>query len=298
MTTKVLDTLLMPKLTLESKTFFGMSSILRMELTYTDSATRKKLSSFLNEPIFTLANLDKKYRSVNYLEKMGLIEDTRDQKGKGWRKLGLSEYIYVSILLELRKYGLKSNSLKSFKTIFDKHSAHSIYAVLSGHEVTMIFKPDGFCALLDPTFLGIYETEDPYFSEVTPRRNAGEIQLKLSYFVAKALSLIGKPTPTIHYSFAKNADLSQEMQRLKEYEKRLLGQINQLDPKNDERLLIRRLKDGEFLLSHSKAMPNTDLPLSNLSALVDEDFCNLNVVKRDGKVVRLEKTHTEKLSTA
>lgn len=297
MSTKVLDTLLMPRLTPEVKIFFGMSSLVQAGFRHASPDVEKKIDTFLNEPIFTLSDLGKKYRTINYLEETGLIDDTRNQKGKGWRKLGLAEYIYITVLLELRRYGLKSNHLKHFKSLYDEHFIYAIFAVLAGHEVTMIFKPDGFCALLDPTFLSIYEEEDEYFADMTPKRGAGEIQLKLSFFTSNALSLIGKPTPVIHYSSAKGQIASGELEQLKEYEKKLLADIKKLDHAKNETLLIKRLKDESLLLKYGGSVPSDNDFASKLSTLVDENFCDLTLVKRDGKVANLELARTEKIST-
>jgi hypothetical protein len=297
MSLKVLNTLLMPRFTADTKTFFGMSSIIKMGLRHTDSEVKSRINTFLTEPIFTVSDLDKQYRIISYLDKTGLIDDTRSEKGKGWRKLGLSEYIYISILLELRKYGLKSDCLKQFKSLYDEYFTYAIYAVLAGHEVTIIFKHDGFCALLDPTFLSIYEEEDRRFKTVTPQRGAGEIQLKLSHFVSNALLLIGKPAPIIQHSFAKSISVSKELKKLREYEKKLLIKIRQLEHTKDEELFIKRLYDGSLLIKHGESLPGDDDFVSKLSALVEEDFCDLNFVKRDGKAAHLEITRTEKLST-
>lgn len=296
---KVLDTLLMPRLAPEVKTFFGMSSLIQSGLRTTDPGVEQKIDKLLNEPLFTLSDLGKKYRTINYLEQTGLIDDTRGQKGKGWRKLGLSEYIYISILLELRRYGLKSDHLKHFKSLYDEYFILAIFAVLAGHEITMIFKPNGFCALLDPTFLSIYEEEDERFMDITPRRDAGEIQLKLSYFTSNALALINKPTPVIHYSYAKSASaaMAQELEQLKEYEKKLLAKIKQLDPDKDEHLLIKRLHDESLVIKHGQRLPNDSYLASQLNSLVEEGFCDLRFVKRDGKAADLVKERTEKLST-
>lgn len=298
MSTKVLDTLLMPRLSPEVKTFFGMSSLVQTGFRHTSPEVEKKIDTFLNEPVFTMSDLGKKYRTINYLEHTGLIDDTRDQKGKGWRKLGLSEYIYISILLELRRYGLKSDHLKHFKSLYDEYFILAIFAVLAGHEITMIFKPNGFCAILDPTFLSIYEEEDERFMDITPRRNAGEIQLKLSYFTSNALALINKPTPVIHYSYAKSASAAmvQELEQLKEYEKQLLKEIEQLDYSKDEHLLVQRLKDRTLLIKRGERLPNDSDLASQLNSLVDEGFCDLKVTKRDGKVVDLVQTNAKKLN--
>lgn len=298
MSTKVLDTLLMPRLSPEVKTFFGMSSLVQTGFRHTSPEVEKKIDTFLNEPVFTMSDLGKKYRTINYLEHTGLIDDTRDQKGKGWRKLGLSEYIYISILLELRRYGLKSDHLKHFKSLYDEYFILAIFAVLAGHEITMIFKPNGFCALLDPTFLSIYEEEDERFMDITPRRDAGEIQLKLSYFTSNALALINKPTPVIHYSYAKSASaaMTQELEQLKEYEKQLLKEVGQLDHSKDEHLLVQRLKDRTLLIKRGERLPNDSELASQLNSLVDEGFCDLKVTKRDGKVVDLVQTNAKKLN--
>ncbi|NCC20268.1 hypothetical protein EOM33_04360 [Candidatus Saccharibacteria bacterium] len=295
---KTLDTLLMPRLAPDVKTFFGMSSLIKSGLRTTDPGVEQKIDKLLNEPLFTLSDLDKKYRTINYLEQTGLIDDTRGEKGKGWRKLGLSEYIYISILLELRKYGLKSNHLKHFKSLYDEYFILAIFAVLAGHEITMIFKPNGFCALLDPTFLSIYEEEDERFMDITPRRDAGEIQLKLSYFTSNALALINKPTPVIHYSYAKSAStaMAQKIEALREYEKQLLKEVEQLDYSKDEHLLVQRLKDRTLLIKRGERLPNDSDLASQLNSLVDEGFCDLKVTKRDGKVVDLVQTNAKKLN--
>ncbi len=145
--------------------------------------------------------------------------------------------------------------------------------------------------------MSIYEEEDDYFTNVTPKRGAGEIQLKLSYFTSNALSLIGKPTPAIHYSFAKGKIASGELEQLKDYEKKVLADIKKLDHAKNETLLIKRLKDESLLLKYSGNLPNDNDFASKLSTLVDEDFCDLTLVKRDGKVANLGLARTEKLST-
>ena len=294
---KVLDTLLMPRLATDAKTFFGMSSLLRYSLRTTDSDVKQRINKLLNEPLFTLSDLDKKYRAINYLEKTGLIDDTRGQKGRGWRKLGLSEYIYITVLLELRKYGLKSDHLKHFKALYDEHFTFALLAVLAGHEVTMIFKSDGFCALLDPTFLSIYEEEDEPFVGTTPQRTAGEIQLKLSYFTSNALTLINKPTPDIQYSYAKSksAPIIQVIKALKEHEKQLLEYVEELGCSNDEHLLIKRQSDNTLILKRGQRLPTNSELASQLNSLVDEGFCDLKIAKRNGKVADLVQRTTVKL---
>lgn len=133
--------------------------------------------------------------------------------------------------------------------------------------------------------------------DVTPRRNAGEIQLKLSHFTSNALALINKPTPEIQYSYAKSKSIStiQEIKALKEYEKQLLEQVEKLGHSKDEYLLISRLKDDTLILKYGERLPTNSELASQLNSLVDEGFCDLNITKRDGKVVNLVQRTTMKL---
>lgn len=291
---RILDTLLMPQLDPGTKTFFGMSSILRRALETTDEKVNDKVNTFLQKPLFRMSDLDKKYRIINYLEKTNLINDRRDNKGTGWRNLGFAEYIYISILLELRKYGLKSDQLEHFKRLYEEYSVYVIFAVLAGHEITMIFKTDGFCAFLDPTFLGIYEEEDEYFKNITPSRGAGEIQLKLSYFVSNALSLISKPAPSIEYSLAKSKSESDQLSYLKKYEQRILQAVSDLPVGKD--LNIRQLEDDSILLKIKEDISVDSELADKLSALVDGDYFDLIGKVRERKVVHLVKEKAKKIT--
>ena len=69
MFTKALDTLLMPRLADDVKTFFGMSSLIQCSLRTTDSDVKQRINKLLNEPLFTLSDLGKRYRAINYLER-------------------------------------------------------------------------------------------------------------------------------------------------------------------------------------------------------------------------------------
>ncbi|HMQ95942.1 MAG TPA: hypothetical protein PKD19_01855 [Candidatus Saccharibacteria bacterium] len=291
----VLDSLLLPKITEDTKSFFGMSSIVKSGIKHTNKKTKDKIDTFLNEPLFRVSDLGKKYRTINYLEATGLINDARDQKGVGWRKLGLSEYVYISVLLELRRYGLKSDVLKNFKELYEEYSLYALFAILAGHEVIMIFKPNGFCAMLDPTFLGLYEDES-FLPDVIPRRDNGEIQLKLSVFTSYALGLIGKPKPMIQYSLPINRS-NPTSGGLKKYEKKLLEATKNLEHGEGKSITLRRLKDNSILLGYSGNMSVDNEIVQSLSSLVDEGYCDLTVSLKDRKVVSLKKNYTEKLET-
>ena len=90
--------------------------------------------------------------------------------------------------------------------------------------------------------------------------------------------------------------MAQELEQLKEHEKKLLAKIKQLNPDKNEQLLIKRLRDESLLIKHGQHLPNDSDLASQLSSLVEEDFCDLRFVQRDGKVAALVQERTEKLS--
>lgn len=90
--------------------------------------------------------------------------------------------------------------------------------------------------------------------------------------------------------------MAQELEQLKEYEKQLLKEVEQLDHSKDEHLLVQRLKDRTLLIKRGERLPNDSELASQLNSLVDEGFCDLNVKKRDGKVVDLVQTNAKKFN--
>ncbi len=82
---------------------------------------RKKSSrffSFLSEEQFTIKDTGIKYRVINHWSQQGLLRDSRDDKGTGWRKFSFIDVTWLKILSELRAFGLSLDKIKvAFKTI-------------------------------------------------------------------------------------------------------------------------------------------------------------------------------------
>lgn len=57
----------------------------------------------------------KTYRVINSWESSGLLDDTREQEGLGWRKFSTSDIAWIMIISKLREFGLSIEKIKKTK---------------------------------------------------------------------------------------------------------------------------------------------------------------------------------------
>ena len=74
-----------------------------------------KLLLKLREPTFLKTQLDIVYSDFDNWERHGLIESNATQEKSKWRKFSYTEYVWLKIIEELRKYGISFKIIKLFK---------------------------------------------------------------------------------------------------------------------------------------------------------------------------------------
>lgn len=80
---------------------------------------RSGISKFLNEKRFTMKDTDSSYRVINHWFTQGLLGDDVRESDKGWRKFSVVDLVWLTIIRELREYGLSLEKIKkSYKTAF------------------------------------------------------------------------------------------------------------------------------------------------------------------------------------
>ncbi len=55
------------------------------------------------------------YRTINYWEQVGLLDDQRTEQGHGWRKFSIIDIAFISLITHLRNIGLSIDVLKNTK---------------------------------------------------------------------------------------------------------------------------------------------------------------------------------------
>ena len=78
----------------------------------------KKLT---NEPKFNLNKQVHSSKNITMWENYGLLKDNRQFKNEnnlisGWKKHSFSQYVWIKIISELKKFGLKNNHIMKIKT--------------------------------------------------------------------------------------------------------------------------------------------------------------------------------------
>lgn len=259
------------------------------------SGNTKKLRSIFYSSIFRTSDLGSSYRFINNLEAVGLLPNRRRNENSGWRKLNWVEHVYVLIVAELRKYGFKTDAIMPFASAFlDKTNNVALISMLSvmrGIEITLIFKHDGTCAILDPVHVGFYESETLKGTGIVPNRSSGEVQLKLSYFINKLWTNIGLKPIEIEYFFGKQQASNSIVSSLSETEKEAVLRTRGLA--KGEKLSLRRKSQKEILFDQESFVEMNDEAAAQLIAWVDGDFGNVSGSVRDGKAQGLRKTKSD-----
>lgn len=76
------------------------------------------IKEFLNEQRYTIGDEAISSRVLKHWHDIKIVEDNRP-KGKGWRKFSLSEVVWISIVSQLRNFGLDLNKIKQVKKYLD-----------------------------------------------------------------------------------------------------------------------------------------------------------------------------------
>jgi len=72
----------------------------------------KSLVDKLQKSRFTVKDSDATHRLVNHWTENGILDDTREDKGKGWRKSSAVDIVWIQILVALRRFGMPLKALK------------------------------------------------------------------------------------------------------------------------------------------------------------------------------------------
>ena len=82
--------------------------------------TRKKLAKVWTEPRIGLRSENATYRFINYLDETGLLPDSRNGNKAGWRKFSIRDYIYLDIVVALRKFNVKAEQIRPVFEVFSQ----------------------------------------------------------------------------------------------------------------------------------------------------------------------------------
>jgi DNA-binding transcriptional MerR regulator len=80
-----------------------------------------KIKEFLNEYRYTIGDESISSRVLKHWHDEGIIDDNRVEN-KGWRKFSISEIIWISIVVKLRRFGVDLKKIKKVKHHLDLYN--------------------------------------------------------------------------------------------------------------------------------------------------------------------------------
>ena len=229
------------------------------------------------------------YRFINYLTETGLLDDRRDTTGVGWRKFSFIEIVYINTVIALRKFGVKAEVIKPIYNFFSKQydpaeENHTIYglmwlevmvAIACGCEIELLVDSENKVMILDPQYMSIFGTQ----------ATDGTLRISLSTMVNQTRKQFG----------LSELEMTSHFGKLPLSEAETSTVLNMRDLREgQERISIKRTKGGKLHVGQEKIVDADDSNFAEkIAELMKDDFADVQLVKRNGKVVNVKQTKSE-----
>lgn len=249
---------------------------------------KANIVEFLNKKQFTASDTPLSYRQINTLDEDKLLDNSRKNK-KGWRKFSFKELIYILIVAEVKKFGVKHEQLhKLWHAFFGDQEDHKGYAELAlgcvfGHtQIILTVDSAGDVVFYDPNSYILFSSWE----------HKPLLTLELNSFVNSLLNGIRRNSFIPKFTvFSESFKRSEQI--LKPKEEELLKIIR------DEQFSAIRIKkkNGEIEVVYAEKTKNAGnfTPQELLEIIHKKDFQDISIVQRDGKIVNLKVEEAYKL---
>ncbi|MBR3263887.1 hypothetical protein IKF94_01460 [Candidatus Saccharibacteria bacterium] len=248
-----------------------------------------------HERLININRLNISSRSINYYESIDLIQDPRNDVGRGWRRFTYIEAVYLLIVRELRRYGIDTSFIKTFYDSFlkkdDSLFTDAILLVHLGYTITITIEPNGTEHILSARELA--ERSD---GSEPP---ASEIRLNLASFVYWADCLLGGHVPLqldpylwLDDKARNDKDLGALREDWCEQEKMLVDRFRQTA--SGESFMVKRTLKGETYTEYNRPI-KIDRKLEESLADIAGDYGEVIIKMSGRRAVRGSVKKTTKL---
>lgn len=258
-----------------------------------EAIKKYKLDYAFNYKFYTVDDTPLTYRQIFVLDTDKLLDKSREEKS-GWRRFSFKELIYFAILVEFKKFGIEHKKLTQLRDSFfstrrlkDSQSLNmidsslAITCALGGIEITLMTDSDGNITYFDHANSILFnKTDKPV------------IRLSLNYYIDKLVaSIISEKIPVV--DSLKELLNSGVMASKTEKEEKLLEIIR------DNAFSVVKVKkiNGEISIVYAeKYGTEGNIGTKELERLIEsKDFQNIELIRRDGKIVNYKIEETFKL---
>jgi hypothetical protein len=243
----------------------------------------KMVRFLLNKKQFRVADSPLSYRSVNEMDSKGLLKDERKNK-KGWRSFSLKELIFMTLVKELRSYGLRDIQLKDVsESFFVKPLMYStdeaILHVLNGAPILVVVNPTGSI---------MYYTLPNY--DAFEAQSVSHIRVNFNEIVMKVWAKLGKERTDYVTNLLLWGSIINDYD-LNEQESELMKIIRQ---KKYKVITVKKNKK-EYIVDAEKSDQSNATITDIISMIGSGDFTDVTVQKRDDNIVCVKKTDKFKI---
>ena len=249
---------------------------------------RRLLGSKWTEQTVRVGNTGMTHRFINYLSKIGLLNDGRAESGIGWRALSFRDCVYVDLVHTLRKAGVGNATLEY---LFGTFSQPLMEKDLTGNSV-------GWFMVLLCIHQGIemeviinigedrpYIADPNMMGQTGERATEGQIRVSMSTVVNRVLKRDGKPPVRITRSIGTS--VFGEGAFLNPSEMDAVFSIRMLEDKEEE-VRIRRVSDSKVVVDQKRTEDEKSELVKDLDALLKKhgikDYSKLEAITRQGGV--------------
>lgn len=252
-----------------------------LELEFLKYDEKNYLTDYINTKRFRVADTPLSYRQVNVLSKDKLLNEDRAKKD-GWRKFSFKELVYLLLVDELKKFGIQHHQLKSlWKFFFENYYASNmaIGSTMGGVEMTILLLSNGDIFFCDPVNYLIFGSDKETYIHTTLNKYVNALLVKTG----------GKPITT------KKSFVSLYLDSVTTAQEKQV--IDLLRNKDFNSVRIKK-KDGDISHLYAGKTIGSEQPITTtdlIKMIKENDFQDISLVKRNGKIVNLNIEQSFKL---
>jgi len=242
-----------------------------------------KLTEVINEKKYRVKSSGMTSRVINYLEKEGLLDCDRE-KTSSWRKFSFKELIYLRVINALRQYGFKNEQLASVKESFfgsllGDDANMAIHYVLNRRAIYLIVDSTGLTTFFDDIGMEL----------LVRKKKKSYINININELYNDIRKCAGQDT----VAYKNMSDILGEVISDFDLDEREIEVMKIIRDKKYKKITVRKTKKQEYVVSAENIKENQKDEI--LKMIENGDYFDMNIKKRDGKVISIRKEDAFKI---
>lgn len=238
-------------------------------------------TKLLNQRAYTVKDTGLSHRQINSLAESKMFPEVRDDKNK-WRKFSFKDLVYFQLISECRKFGIENKKLKELRDAFYKiekekgrdftDADEALSYVFGSIDIHMLIHHKGFCYFYGNSSRSLWE-----------RIQNSMIYINFNRVVLKVLERALSSENNILPEYKDRSRLINDLSKTTEKEREILDMLRNKDYKT---IKVKK-GDGSKYTVYGESMKgvNDMTEVDLLETLKDKTFANIQITKRDGRIV-------------